>query len=96
MNFGSVQKWLDSPSNQTAVMALVATAAGAISQYTDHSTSLSTAVGAIVFAVVKALVPDNIVLQKDLQATSVDLVNQVNSKTTTSTPLVVPITKATP
>jgi hypothetical protein len=89
----SMKNWLSSPSNQTAVMALIATAAGAISQYTDHSTSASTAIGAIVFALVKAIFPDNIVLQKDLQAASEDIVNQVNTKVVTKADLVTPVTK---
>ena len=90
----ALKKWLSSPSNQTGLITLVAVVAGLISQYTSHSIDLSTLIGSLVFAVTKIIVPDNIVLQTDLKAASEDIVNQVNAKTTTSTPLVAPVTKA--
>lgn len=88
-----LKKWLSSPSNQTGLITLVAVVAGLISQYTAHSIDLSTLIGSLVFAVTKIIVPDNIVLQKDLQAASEDIVSQVNAKAAPSTPLVAPATK---
>jgi hypothetical protein len=97
MNWTSIKtligKWLSDPNTQTAIMASFGLIAGYVAQIESHQITIATGAGGIVFTIAKAVWPANVALQKDLQATATDLVNQVNTKTTTTAAIVMPVTK---
>jgi hypothetical protein len=75
-----LKKFLDSPANVNGLVLLFGSAIGVLTQYLDHTTSLSVLVGTIAAGVVHIIRPDSALTADSLAQLFIDAQNAAQTK----------------